>query len=323
MDSFNRIVASLKLDRDDALEFLKRVGHPIGFLKKTITQEQFDLLCLELKGYNSYPPANECHKCHKQLDRIGPKYLCRSCGHVFCADCVKVCGYAKAIVYPSVGGPVLCCDCAEKAKQNYEKSSANGRKDFIIGLNNKEIETREKLREKLEVMSRMSSSLDRRFDGAMCYCPAMPDHEIEVRYQHRCSTCDTLYRYKEIKPVYYEDNCSEKSFEYSYEDRYKDKENRIDKIVSKIRKIGYDVSVRHMCEKCYNKEFNKKEKGMSISVLYFKFPDEDSYRANVVSETDCEYLLAFLSGMQSVRGYHDATVWLIDKKDIFIKLLGL
>ena len=105
--------------------------------------------------------------------------------------------------------------------------------------------------------------------------------------------------------------------------------NGIKKQVEKIKALGYDAKVEHICADCINKLGITDEDGDAFTeglyyVFYFKTKEQQEYNIVQCSDEDAyKAVLAFLKNEQSYTDYYDATHLIKDELDVIKKMTGI
>ena len=138
--------------------------------------------------------------------------------------------------------------------------------------------------------------------GAMCYSPAPPPLR-----KVKCELCGQLIE----------------------EFDWMSSRNGIKKQVEKIKALGYDAKVEHICADCINKLGITDEDGDAFTeglyyVFYFKTKEQQEYNIVQCSDEDAyKAVLAFLKNEPSYTDYYDATHLIKDELDIIKRMTGI
>lgn len=207
----------------------------------------------------------------------------------------------------------------QKIKEIIEKfnSEVNDSEKIIIGVKAHQAETREQLKERLKTIDSYSGNLMQSI--AMCYSPAFNFKKKKLK--NVCPKCGRAYRYEVC------DWGSGDADELSHLREQK----RISTVVNKIKKLGYDIQVEHMCGLCFLNEYGQSDKAKghriepnnSVSILSFRFSASDEYTKNIVYLDDCKRLLDFFNGNNAYIGDRDSIRMLSDCTALIKRLLGL
>lgn len=146
---------------------------------------------------------------------------------------------------------------------------------IIIGVKAHKAESKEQLKERLKSIADYSCDYFLS-TGAMCYSPMMPE---EIILKHTCPTCGRIYQYavwgyREGKIIQGEHSQLQKN---------------ITDVVNKIKQLGYDIQVEHMCGFCYLKKYGK----VPVHIDYLGDYEYDEYEEEELEdeeEIDDEYL---------------------------------
>ena len=204
---------------------------------------------------------------------------------------------------------------------------------IIIGVKAHKAESKEQLKERLKSIADYSCE-QKLLTGAMCYRPAIPpvipQDKAKQKLDNVCPRCGRKYQYE---------YCGD-----GKEGIHSRIQKKINGIVNRIKKIGYDIQIEHMCGFCYVKEYRKVpihfiylgkgdgttkvfehtlESNDSVSVLSFRFNPSEEYTKTIVSFADCERLLDFLNGNNAYLGYRDQIKLLKDSSELIKRLLGI
>ena len=111
---------------------------------------------------------------------------------------------------------------------------------IIIGVKAHKAESKEELKNRLKSIAEYFSEPSM-WTGAMCYSPMPPE---EIILTHICPSCGRIYQYA--------------AYGYGH-GKYINGEHgklqeKITNVVNKIRKLGYDIQVEHMCGFCYQEK---------------------------------------------------------------------
>ncbi len=209
----------------------------------------------------------------------------------------------------------------KEAVDNYNKSHSESGK-ILIGLVSHKVESKETLKERLKALAKIPKN-DLPLTGAMCYSPGMRYPETLT---HTCPNCGREYEYS--------------SGFFGSSKTHGQIQEEISQIVEKIKSLGYDIYVKHMCELCYAKEFGTEpvlreyysktkfndvhmRENSSVSVLYFRFNQDEEYVRNVVSLEQCERLYDFINGNNVYLNEYDEIMLLKDYSNLIKHLMGL
>ena len=197
---------------------------------------------------------------------------------------------------------------------------------IIIGVKAHKAETKEQLKERLKSIASYSCE-QKLMTGAMCYRPSFPERKI---LEGICPKCGRKYQYE--------------VWGSSKEEEHRRRQKKINSVVNKIKLLGYDIRVEHMCGYCYLQEYGTVpvyvqyledhdgatkvyehilESNASVSVLLFRFDPSGEYTRNIVSFRECERLLDFLNGNNAYLGNRDDIHLLKDSCELIKHLLGI
>ncbi len=133
---------------------------------------------------------------------------------------------------------------------------------------------REKLIARLKQLAEddvVSKVEKKRFEGAMCYCPAAPD----AFYSFICPECGREVKVETYKHDY------ERGIEI------------VNIIIHEMEDLGYDVKARRVCSVCSQRE--KKAAGIDL-LFYIRFKGMKTYHVALASIEKLRMVLAFLKG---------------------------
>lgn len=180
--------------------------------------------------------------------------------------------------------------------------------------------------------------------GAMCYSPAFP--QMRLQY-HECKSCGCRHLINSYGGMVGPDQLRKMDPSLSEDlpgpdagDVLADQEREISEWVDKIRGLGYEATVFHVCGKCFFDHFGMSaasryvaecgatarsaiESQASLSVLSFRHLDEDGFAMGIVNPEDCEILYEFLRGNNTYLGEQDDLMSLRERMPMIKAMLGM